>query len=338
MREKILSVKDLKVHYNAKIKKKGRPFSVNVAVKAVDGISFDLFKGETLGIVGESGCGKSTLGRAIVHLEKPLSGEVIYKNQNIFAYDKKQLFEYRTKVQMIFQDSYSTLDPKFTIGASLCEPLSIHKKGGAAEQKERALSLMRDVRLSESYYDRYPHEFSGGQRQRVGIARALTLDPEILICDEPVSALDVSIQAQILNMLQDIQSKYELTYIFISHDLSVVKHFCDRVGVFYLGHIVELADKNEIFSNMQHPYTKALMSAIPVPDPTHRRKKTILEGEIPSSMDPPAGCPFSTRCVTASERCLTDKPNLVDIGNGHYVACHKCISKATNDFISSDNF
>lgn len=322
MKETILSVKDLKIHYPIKMKVKGKLLSQKACVQAVDGISFDVYKGETLGIVGESGCGKSTSGRAIVRLEKPTSGQIFYKGEDIWKYDKEEMFKYRRKAQMIFQDAYSTLDPRFTIGRSICEPLLIHKMGTKAENEKRARQLMTDVGLPESYFDRYPHEFSGGQRQRIGVARALALDPEILICDEPVSALDVSVQAQVLNLMKDLQEKFDLTYIFISHNLSVVKHFCDRIGVIYLGNMVELADKKELFQNMLHPYTKALISAIPIPDPSIEREKHILEGDVPTPINPPAGCPFGTRCPYAAELCRTEKPRMEDVGNGHFVSCH----------------
>lgn len=322
MKETILSVKDLKIHYPIKMKVKGKLLSQKNCVKAVDGITFDVYKGETLGIVGESGCGKSTSGRAIVRLERPTAGQIFYKGEDIWKYDKEQLFSYRRKAQMIFQDAYSTLDPRFTIGRSICEPMLIHKAGTREENERRARHLMTDVGLPETYFNRFPHEFSGGQRQRIGVARALALDPEILICDEPVSALDVSVQAQVLNLMKDLQEKFDLTYIFISHNLSVVKHFCDRIGVIYLGNLVELADKRELFQNMLHPYTRALISAIPVPDPTFERKMEILEGDVPTPINPPEGCPFGTRCPYAAELCKNQRPELEDVGNGHFTACH----------------
>ena len=322
MREVILSVKNLKIHYPIKLKVKGKIWSQKNCVQAVNGISFDVYKGETLGIVGESGCGKSTTGRAIVRLEHPTSGEILYKGEDIWKYNKEQLFQYRKKAQMIFQDAYSTLDPRFTIGKSICEPMVIHGNASREQNEEAAKKLMRDVGLPDSYYDRYPHEFSGGQRQRIGVARALALNPEILVCDEPVSALDVSVQAQILNLMKELQDKFSLTYIFISHNLSVVKHLCDRIGVIYLGNMVELSDKTELFENMLHPYTRALISAIPIPDPAFKRRRIILEGDVPTPINPPAGCPFATRCIYATELCKKQKPALEDVGNGHYVACH----------------
>lgn len=322
MNEVILSVKDLKIHYPIKMKVKGKIWSQKNCVQAVNGVSFDVYKGETLGIVGESGCGKSTSGRAIVRLERPTSGQILYKGEDIWKYNKEQLFEYRKKAQMIFQDAYSTLDPRFTIGKSICEPMVIHRQGNKEENEKRARQLMRDVGLPEDYYERYPHEFSGGQRQRIGVARALALNPEILVCDEPVSALDVSVQAQILNLMKELQEKFGLTYLFISHNLSVVKHLCDRIGVIYLGNMVELSGKKELFENMLHPYTRALISAIPIPDPAFKRRKVILEGDVPTPIDPPKGCPFATRCAYATNLCHRERPALEDVGKGHFVACH----------------
>ncbi len=322
MKEIILSVKDLVIHYPIKMKVNGKLWSQKNRVQAVNGISFDVYKGETLGIVGESGCGKSTSGRAIVRLEKPTSGQILYKGEDIWAYDKEKLFEYRKKAQMIFQDAYSTLDPRFTIGRSICEPMVIHKMGTREENEKRAKELMREVGIPESYYERYPHEFSGGQRQRIGVARALTLNPDILVCDEPVSALDVSVQAQVLNLMKDLQERMELTYIFISHNLSVVRHLCDRIGVIYLGNMVELSEKRELFSNMLHPYTRALISAIPIPDPEYKREKIILEGDVPTPINPPKGCPFASRCIYATKLCWEEKPALEVACEGHQVACH----------------
>lgn len=322
MSEVILSIKDLKIHYPIKMKVKGKILSQKNCVQAVNGISFDVYKGETLGIVGESGCGKSTTGRAIVRLERPTAGQVLYKGQDIWKYDKEQLFSYRKHAQMIFQDAYSTLDPRFTVGRSIMEPLVIHGEGTKDERGRRARQLMEDVGLPVTYFNRYPHEFSGGQRQRIGVARALTLSPEILVCDEPVSALDVSVQAQILNLMKDLQGKFGLTYIFISHNLSVVKHLCDRIGVIYLGNLVELAGKDELFENMLHPYTRALISAIPIPDPSLEREKILLEGDVPTPINPPKGCAFATRCTYATQLCKRERPKLEDLGKGHHVACH----------------
>lgn len=328
-KEVILSVRNLKIHYPIKIKNKGQLWSKKSTVYAVDGISLDVYKGEALGIVGESGCGKSTTGRSIVCLERPTSGEIFYRGENIWKLGKQDLFRYREKAQMIFQDAFSTLDPRFTIGESICEPMVIHKIGTPQSRKEIAMKLMEQVGLPTSYYDRYPHEFSGGQRQRIGIARALTLNPEIMVCDEPVSALDVSIQAQVLNQMMDLQEQYGLTYVFISHNLSVVKHLCDRIAVIYLGTLVELASKEELFGNMLHPYTKALISAIPIPDPKLRGNKKILEGDVPTPINPPKGCPFVTRCPYAVSLCVAERPASKNVGNDHYVACHMYGEKKT---------
>lgn len=319
MSEKILSVTDLKVHFS--IKDNHSLFKKKL-VQAVDGISFDIMKGETLGLVGESGCGKSTTGRTIVCLEKPTAGNIVFDGKDISEHTKQERFLYKRQVQMIFQDTYSTLDPRYTIGQSIMEPMIVHKIGTKSEIKERALSLMKDVGLRESYFVRYPHEFSGGQRQRVGVARALALNPSLVICDEPVSALDVSIQSQVLNLLQDLQEKYGLTYLFVSHNLSVVKHLCDRIAVMYLGNIVEIADYNKIYANPLHPYTQALINAIPMPDPKLKRKYALLEGDVPSPINPPAGCPFATRCPKATALCSAERPKLKQIGEGQQVACH----------------
>lgn len=319
MSENILSVRNLKVYFTVNDSHK---FFVKKIVKAVDDISFDVYRGETLGLVGESGCGKSTTGRAIVALQKPTAGEILFHGQDITKQSREERFAYKSQVQMIFQDTYSTLDPRFTIGASIGEPLAIHKRGTRAEQKERVLKLMRDVGLAESYYNRYPHEFSGGQRQRVGVARALALNPNLLICDEPVSALDVSIQSQILNLMEDLQEKYNLTYVFVSHNLSVVKHLCDRIVVMYLGNIVEISDSKDIYVSPLHPYTIALINAIPMPDPKLKKKLVPLEGDVPSPVNPPPGCPFVSRCPHAKAVCKEQKPKLLDVGNGHQVACH----------------
>lgn len=319
--EIILSVQDLKVHFSTKDRNK--LFKKNI-VKAVDGISFDVRKGETLGLVGESGCGKTTTGRAIVCLEKPLFGKIYFEGQDISTHTKQERFIFKSKVQMIFRDTYSTLDPRFTIGRSISEPLVVHHRGTHAEQKERVEGLMRDVGLDPSYYNRYPHEFSGGQRQRIGIARALSLSPSLIICDEPVSALDVSIQSQILNLMQDLQEKYKLTYVFVSHNLSVVKHLCDRIAVMYLGNIVEISPYSELYANPMHPYTRALIDAIPIADPQFKRERKLLDGDVPSPINPPPGCPFVTRCMYACERCRTERPVLHEISPGHQVACHLC--------------
>jgi len=321
MSDIILSVKNLQVYYPVKVKKNVISTEKKV-VKAVDGVSFDVITGEVFGIVGESGCGKTTTGRAIVQLEKPTSGTICFKGKNIDAYSKEEAFLHKKEVQMIFQDNFSSLDPKFTVGRSIEEPLSVHNCGNKEERRKKALKLMEDVGLSESYYNRYPHEFSGGQRQRIGIARALALDPSLIVCDEPVSALDVSIQAQILNLMIDIQKIYNLTLIFISHNLSVVKHICNRIAVMYLGHIVELAECDQLFNEHKHPYTEALIKAIPVPNPELPYTSDELEGDVPSPMNPPKGCPFVTRCSRAYDACYQFLPEMKEISDGHFVACH----------------
>lgn len=315
-KKELLKVSGLKVYYTSQ-KSKGKP------VKAVDGISFSVYEGETFGIVGESGCGKSTTGRAIVSLIKPTEGEILFKGQSLSGFTRKDRLHLAKNLQLIFQDSASSLDPRFTIGKTIGEPLSIHKLKDSKKRKEIALRLMIDVGLREEYYDRFPHEFSGGQRQRIGIARALALNPSLIVCDEPVSALDVSIQAQILNLMKDIQKEYNLTYIFISHNLSVVRFFCDRVAVMYLGHIVEISYKDEIFNNPLHPYTKALLDSIPLPDPDAKTMEEMLEGDVPSPEDPPSGCVFHTRCKYACEECTEKAPALLERVKGHWVCCHR---------------
>ena len=270
--------------------------------------------------MGESGCGKSTTGKTIVRLLKPTGGQVLFEGQDIFAEGKKS--DLSQKIQIIFQDPYSSLDPRFTVGRCIAEPMRVHKMGTAKEQEERVRSLMHDVGLRPEAYTKYPHEFSGGQRQRIGVARALALNPSLIVCDEPVSALDVSIQAQILNLMQDLQEKYHLTYLFISHNLAVVEHLCDRVAVMYLGNLVEVAETEDLFCHPVHPYTQALLDAIPVPDPEIPTMHNMLEGDVPSLMNPPTGCCFHTRCPHACEQCSKEKPALRDMGNGHFVACH----------------
>lgn len=321
-KELLLEVKDLKVYYPIK-QKKNALFSKKSYVKAVDGISFDVYKGETFGIVGESGCGKTTAGFAIVRLLKPFAGSIRFKGEDLFSGEHCRDAKYwGKKIQIIFQDPYSSLDPRFTIGESIREPLRTHRIGTKQEQKEHVLKLMADVGLSEENYTKYPHEFSGGQRQRIGVARTLALNPELIVCDEPVSALDVSIQAQILNLMQDLQKKYGLSYIFISHDLSVVNHLCDRIAVMYLGNIVELAQNANLFSNPLHPYTRALLEVIPVPDPEKKAMMHVLEGEVPSPIDTPPGCCFHTRCQHAKPICSQMKPISVEVEPEHFVACH----------------
>lgn len=290
-------------------------------LKAVDQVSLEIRRGETLGLVGESGCGKSTLGRCILRLIEPTGGKVFYKDQNLLELDRESMRKMRRRLQIIFQDPYASLNPRMTVMEIIKAPLDVFHMGTERERIQKVMEISQVVGIREEYMHRYPHQFSGGQRQRIVIARALALDPEFIVCDEPVSALDVSIRSQVLNLIRDIQKAYHLSYLFISHDLSVVKHISDRVAVMYLGSIVEMADKTELFSNPRHPYTQALMSAIPVPDVDVKRKEIYLEGDVPSPVDPPAGCRFHTRCRYATEACRRARPELTDIGNGHYTAC-----------------
>jgi oligopeptide transport system ATP-binding protein len=290
-------------------------------LKAVDGISIDIKKGETFGLVGESGCGKTTIGRTIVRLYEPTSGEIIFDNNDIV---QKSVKPYRKRIQMIFQDPYSSLNPRMTVSDIIGEPIDIHGLYKGSERKDVIRRLIETVGLNSNHANRYPHEFSGGQRQRIGIARALAVNPEFIICDEPISALDVSIQAQIINMLEDLQNTLGLTYLFIAHDLSMVKHISDRVGVMYLGKIVELASSNQLYSMPSHPYTKALLSAIPIPNPdlNNHRKRIILEGDVPSPVNPPSGCRFRPRCKHAMKKCMEDEPAFKEISPNHMCACH----------------
>ncbi|MEA2087891.1 MAG: dipeptide ABC transporter ATP-binding protein [Candidatus Caldatribacteriota bacterium] len=292
-------------------------------VQAVDEISFDIKEGETLGLVGESGCGKTTAGRTITRLLEPTAGEVDFKGENIFKFKKEEIRKARRNIQIIFQDPFGSLNPRMTVGDIVGESLIIHKIAKNKKEKdERVKDLLETVGLNAGHIRKYPHEFSGGQRQRIGIARALALNPELVICDEPVSALDVSIQAQVINLLEDLQEKFKLTYLFIAHDLSVVKHISDRVAVMYLGKIVELTSTYELYDNPQHPYTEALLSAVPIPDPTLERQRIVLEGDVPSPFNPPKGCRFNPRCKYAKPICSQEEPELIDIGNEHFVACH----------------
>lgn len=291
-------------------------------VKALDGVSLVLYKGETLGVIGESGCGKSTLARVIMQLVPATAGEVYYKGNKVTP---ENIMQFRRQVQMVFQDPYSSLDPRMSVGRIIEEPLRVHMKGLTAVQKEEIVRpVVEKVGIEYEALAKYPHEFSGGQRQRIGIARAMVTNPELLICDEPVSALDMSIQAQVLNLFKGLQKELGFSYLFISHDMSVIKHVSDRIAVMYLGKIVELADKKELFDNTLHPYTKALMNAIPVPDPTVESMKADLTGEPPSPINPPKGCSFHERCPYATARCSKETPHLTDMGNGHLVSCHLC--------------
>ena len=315
--ENLLEVRNLKKYFQVRT-----GFVKKTDLKPVDDVSFFIRKGETLGIVGESGCGKTTLGRTILRLEEPTSGEIIYNGDNIIGKDMK---EYRRHMQIVFQDPYASLDPRKTVSDIIGEAMDIHQLySDKNERRDKILGLMKLVGLNAEFYNRFPHEFSGGQRQRIGIARALAVDPQFIVCDEPVSALDVSIQAQIINMLEELQEERGLTYLFIAHDLAIVKHISQRIGVMYLGHMVELTTSAELYRNPLHPYTQMLLSAIPIADPdrSEKRQRILLKGEIPSPLFPPSGCPFRTRCPKAEQCCAEKMPELRETEPGHFAACH----------------
>ena len=320
--DKLLQVENLTKYF---YKPQGLFGQKKQIVKSVDHISFDIMRNETLGLVGESGCGKTTVGRTITRLYEPTDGRIIFDGQDISHLTKKELLPYRKKMQMIFQDPYASLNARMTVMDIIREALDLHSDLKTKEEKsKRVYELLDRVGLMREHANRYPHEFSGGQRQRIGIARALAVDPEFIVCDEPISALDVSIQAQVVNMLEDLQREFGLTYLFIAHDLSMVRHISDRIGVMYLGKLVEIGPSEEIYSHHLHPYTEALLSSVPVPDPEKARAKEqiVLQGDIPSPIDPPSGCRFRTRCPRACEQCARAEPELKPVGNDHFVACH----------------
>ena len=298
-------------------------FARRKLLKAVDDVSFDLYPGETFGLVGESGCGKTTVGRALVRLYRPTGGQIVYQGTDIAALDEKQVLPYRRRMQMIFQDPYASLNPRMTVASIIAEPMKLQNVP-QEEITARVAELVEQVGLKRDHLSRYPHEFSGGQRQRIGIARSLAMRPEFIMCDEPISALDVSIQAQVINMLEELQAQMGMTYLFVSHDLSMVRHISHRVGVMYLGHMVELASAEELYSNMQHPYTKALMSAVPIADPDLAAKSSriVLQGDVPQPIDPPPGCPFASRCRYRKKICSEQYPETREIAPGHFLACH----------------
>jgi len=322
----LVQVKDLKMHF---------PITQGIilqrqtgAVKAVDGLTFDIYRGETLGLVGESGCGKSTTGRALLQLYRPTAGQVIFDGQDLTKMKGEELRRMRRRMQMIFQDPYASLNPRMTVGNIISEPMEVHGIASGKALRDRVQELLEVVGLNAYFINRYPHEFSGGQRQRIGVARALAVNPDFIVCDEPISALDVSIQAQIINLLEELQEKFNLTYLFIAHDLSVVRHISTRVAVMYLGKIVELTNRKELYDNPLHPYTQALLSAVPIPDPEveEKRQRIILVGDVPDPSNPPSGCNFQTRCpVMMPGKCDVEEPPFLDAGNGHQVACFRVV-------------
>ncbi|MET3697848.1 oligopeptide transport system ATP-binding protein [Bacillus oleivorans] len=319
MPETLLEVKDLKKHFPIK---SGLLQKQTGAVKAVDGVSFSLLKGETLGLVGESGCGKSTTGRMLMRLLEPTGGQILFEDKDLTTLSNAEMRKMRKDIQMVFQDPFASLNPRHTVERIIEEPLIVHGMGNKQERKKRVRELLDIVGLSSYHARRYPHQFSGGQRQRIGIARALAVKPKLIIADEPVSALDVSIQSQVLNLLEDLQKDFDLTYLFIAHDLGVVRHISDRVGVMYLGRIVELSDSERLYDNPKHPYTEALLSAVPIPDPAYQKERIILGGDVPSPSNPPKGCPFHTRCPKALSICKEVVPTLQEVEPGHFTACH----------------
>jgi oligopeptide/dipeptide ABC transporter ATP-binding protein len=319
MSEPLLAIEDLRTYFPIH---EGFLRRQTGAVRAVDGITLQVFPGETLGVVGESGCGKSTMGRSILRLVEPTSGSITFAGEDILTLSSSRMRAMRREMQVVFQDPYASLNPRYTVSQILSEPMEVHNLYTSSQRKQRVNALLQRVGLDPSYGRRFPHEFSGGQRQRIGIARALTLNPKLMILDEPVAALDVSVQSQVINLLEDVQADFNLTYIFIAHDLSVVKHISDRVLVMYLGRMAELTSSDELFANPLHPYTKALLSAVPIPNPRMKRERIILQGDIPNPSNPPSGCVFHTRCPLVTSVCKTDVPEWREIKPGHFTACH----------------